>query len=305
MSKKYTADELKKMSSKEKDLIILSLQDSIDELNENLEKLIEQIRIANQQRFGRHSEKMEVIDGQLSIFNEAEYLADENIEEPELEDILPKEPKKKKAKGKRDADLDQFEQEPHLHDVSKEKLDEFFGEGNWKEFTSDIYKRLRHVPATWITEVHTVKVYVGTGGDHQDEFYRGSRPKDLLRNSILTPSLAAGIINGKYLNSIPFYRIEQEFIRQGLNITRQNMANWCIKLSEYYFAPFCERMKYHLLRLHVNQCDETPVQVLEGTDKIGKSKKAWMWVHRSGELYREMAIQSFIADSVCLVSTDV
>ena len=85
MSKKYTADELKKMSSKEKDLIILSLQDSIDELNENLEKLIEQIRIANQQRFGRHSEKMEVIDGQLSIFNEAEYLADENIEEPEEE----------------------------------------------------------------------------------------------------------------------------------------------------------------------------------------------------------------------------
>ena len=74
------------MSSKEKDLIILSLQDSIDELNENLEKLIEQIRIANQQRFGRHSEKMEVIDGQLSIFNEAEYLADENIEEPELEE---------------------------------------------------------------------------------------------------------------------------------------------------------------------------------------------------------------------------
>ena len=142
MSKKYTADELKKMSSKEKDLIILSLQDSIDELNENLEKLIEQIRIANQQRFGRHSEKMEVIDGQLSIFNEAEYLADENIEEPELEDILPKKPKKKKAKGKRNADLDQFEQEPHLHDVSKEKLDEFFGEGNWKEFTSDIYKRL-------------------------------------------------------------------------------------------------------------------------------------------------------------------
>ena len=40
--------------------------------------------------------------------------------------------------------------------------------------------------------------------------------------------------------------------------------NYQIKLSKYYFAPFCERMKYHLLRLHVNQCDETPVQVLEG-----------------------------------------
>lgn len=293
MSKKYTAEELKKMTSEEKDLIILSLQDSIDRLNENFEKLIEQIRIANQQRFGRHSEKMEVIDGQLNIFNEAEYLADESIGEPEIEDVLPKEPKKKKVKGKRNADLDQFEQDPQVHDVSKEELDAFFGEGNWKEFKPDVYKRLRHVPATWITEVHTVKVYVGTGGDHQDEFYRGDRPKDLLRNSILTPSLAAGIINGKYLNSIPFYRIEQEFVRQGLNISRQDMANWCINLSKYYFAPFCERMKYHLLRLHVNQCDETPVQVLEGTDKSHQSQKAWMWVHRSGELYRDIQIILF------------
>ena len=290
MSKKYSLDDLKKMSDSEKNLLIISMQDSIAQLNENFEKLVEQIRIANQQRFGRHSEKLEVIDGQLNIFNEIEFLADENAAEPDPEDILPKEPKKKKTKGKRDSDLDQFEQDPQIHDVPKEELDAFFGEGNWKEFKPDIYKRLRHVPATWITEVHTVKVYVGTGGDHQDEFYRGDRPKDLLRNSILTPSLAAGIINGKFLNSIPFYRIEQEFKRQDLNISRQDMANWCIKLSKYYFIPFCERMKYHLLQLHVNQCDETPVKVLEGSEKSGVSKTAYMWVHRSGELYKDIRI---------------
>ena len=50
----------------------------------------------------------------------------------------------------------------------------------------ETYKRLRHEPESWTVEVHTVEVYVGTDGEHQDEFLRGSRPKDLLRNSIVT-----------------------------------------------------------------------------------------------------------------------
>ena len=285
MSKKYTQEELANMSSETKDLLIITLQDQLENLSASIEKLTEQIRIANQYRFGRHSEKMDVIDGQLSLFNEAEVLYDPETAEPDLDDVLPAKPKKKKTKGKRDLDLDAFEKEPILHDVSEEELESFFGKGNWKTMPDEEYKRLRHIPAKWITEVHTVKVYVGTGGEHQDEFYRGDRPKDLLRNSILTPSLAAAILNGKYVNSIPLYRIEQEFQRNTVNISRQDMANWCIKLAEYYFKPFCERLKYHLLKLHINQCDETPVQVINSD-----SSKPYMWVHRSGEFYKERQI---------------
>lgn len=54
---------------------------------------------------------------------------------------------------------------------------------------SEIYKRLRHEPESWTVEVHTVDVFVGTDGYHQDEFMRGDRPKDLFRGSIATPSL--------------------------------------------------------------------------------------------------------------------
>jgi len=58
MSKKYTSDELDKCSKQELKLMVLSMQGQIDKMNENLEVLIEQIRIANQQRFGRHTEKL-------------------------------------------------------------------------------------------------------------------------------------------------------------------------------------------------------------------------------------------------------
>lgn len=152
----------------------------------------------------------------------------------------------------------------------------------------ETYKRLRHEPESWTVEIHTVEVYVGTDGDHQDEFLRGNRPKDLLRNSIVTSSLLASILNVKYVNSSALHRIEQEFQRNGVNISRQTMSNWIVKCSQMYFTPFVERMKQELLSLHVTQSDETPTQVIADSDH--PNSKCYMWVHRSGEFYTRRPI---------------
>ena len=166
MTTKYTLEELNTMSPDVKDLLIISMQEQIERLNNNLEKLIEQVRLADQYRFGRHTEKLSQIEGQMSMFDEAEVTYDENNKEPEIEEVVITTPRKPKEKGKRDKDLEGFETEPHLHDITKEQLDEFYGEGNWKSMPDEEYKRLKYQPASWKVEVHTVKVYVGTGGDH-------------------------------------------------------------------------------------------------------------------------------------------
>ena len=137
-------------------------------------------------------------------------------------------------------------------------------------------------------ELHTVDVFVGTDGEHQDEFLRGDRPKDLFRNSIATPSLLASILNVKYVNSAPLNRIEQEFSRNGVNLSRQTMANWIINSSNRYFAPLVKRMRQELLKLPVTQSDETPAQVIH--DDRAAGSKSYMWVHRSGEFFREKPI---------------
>lgn len=137
-------------------------------------------------------------------------------------------------------------------------------------------------------ETHKVHVYVGTGGDHQDEFLRGDRPRDLLRNSILTPSLGAAIMNAKYVNSLPLYRTWQEFSRNGVNISRQVMAGWIIRCCERYLAPMYASLKERLLEYPVTQSDETPVEVIR--DGRGAGSTSYMWVHRSGEMYREKPV---------------
>ena len=106
---KYSESELNKCSKKMLVDLLLSMQDQMELMNHNIELLTEQIRIANQKKFGRSSEKMEY-DGQLTfgdVFNEAEFLKDQNesTDEPELEEIVPKSYKRKKRKGKRDEDL--------------------------------------------------------------------------------------------------------------------------------------------------------------------------------------------------------
>ena len=66
------------------------------------------------------------------------------------------------------------------------------------------------------------------------------------------------------------------------------MSNWIVKCADKYFAPFVECMKQELLKLPVTQSDETPTQVIEDSDH--PNTKCYMWVHRSGELYKERPI---------------
>lgn len=289
MSQKHTLNELNTLSRDELITIILTMQGQLDTLNENIEKLIEQIRIANQYRFGRSTETMKSIDGQMSFFDEADTLRDESAGEPEEDQVIPPRPRKKKTKGQREMDLKAFPEEViPAHTVSEETLDAFYGKGNWKRMPDETYKRLRHEPESWTVEIHTVEVYVGTDGYHQDEFLRGDRPKDIFPNSIVTPSLLASILNAKYVNSSPLYRIEQEFIRNGVNISRQTMANWITGSSDRYFAALVERMKQELLTLPVTQSDETPTQVIN--DDRHPGSKSYMWVHRSGEFFKDRPI---------------
>lgn len=100
-------------------------------------------------------------------------------------------------KGRREEDLKDLPVEEYRHGISEEGLDITFGRGNWRRLPDEEFKRLRYEPASWMVEKHMVEVYVGTGEDHQDEFLRGRRPADLIRNSILTPSLMAAVYNVK------------------------------------------------------------------------------------------------------------
>lgn len=297
MEKKFTEKQLTEYSKE----TIVSMYVSLQEITEALRKtsemqqeqmitlskkidlLMEQIALANQRQYGRSSEKM-VFDGQMELcFNEAEVLVDTNevITEPELFEVYVKPLKKKKSKGKRDADLKDLPTKIIQHVMSDEELKKIFGD-KWRRLPDEVFKRLAFHPATFEVEEHHVAVYCGA--DNQT-IVRSERGVSLLRNSIVTPSLQAAIYNGKYVNALPLYRLEQEFKRHNINISRQNMANWTIQCSERYLSLLYDRMHELLKECPVLQADETPVEVSKDNRPAGS--KSYMWVYRTGKLYPE------------------
>ena len=278
---KYTEEQLNTCSKEMLITLLLSMQDQMEQLSKNFENLVEQLASANNQRYGRSSEKLSVIDGQLTlddlIFNEAESLTDTTyVIEPEEDQVLP--PKPKKSSGKREADLKDLPIDKITHVLSDEQLTAIFGPNGWKQLPDEVYKRVRVQPAVYTVEEHHVAVYAGK--DNQT-IVKADRPKSLLRNSIVTPSLGASIMNAKYTNGLPLYRISQEFLRNNIHISRQVMANWMIQLADRYLGIVYDRLHEQLLGYHVLQADETPVKVSK--DGRPANSTSYMWVYRTGK----------------------
>lgn len=208
MDKKYTQEELIKYDKEALISILMTMQKltenlsrtcaeqkiQLEQVNQNMNLILEQLNISKQQKFGRSSEKI-VYDGQLEmIFNEAEVtIANKYVIEPDMEEVCPKPYKRRKVKGKRDEDLKDIPVKVITHELSEDELKERLGD-KWKRLPDEVYKRLTFHPAKFEVEEHHVAVYAGCDNE---TIIRGRRPLDLLRNSIVTPSLEAAIINGK------------------------------------------------------------------------------------------------------------
>ena len=297
MAFKFTEEQLNTLDKSFIVNLFLQLQDQNDklsgevqELNKKMEVLIEQITLANKNRFGRSSEKtidtsqicfMEV-DGTIVFFNEAEAISDLDAEEP---DTLENKPARKpKTVGKKEADIKDLPVNIINHYLTDEELVAEFGENGWKQLPDAISKHYRLIPAKVEIDEHHVGVYASKT---DDRIVKADHPKALLHGSLVSP-IAAAIMNGKYVNAVPLYRLEQEFSRYGLAITRQNMANWMIRLGESYLAVLYDYLHKKLYDYHVIQADETPVLV--NHDGRSAGSKSYMWVYRSGHLYTDKQI---------------
>lgn len=298
MAVKYTEEQLNSVDKSFLIQLLLQQQEQLEAItkelhasNEKMQLLMEQVILGKQNRFGRSSEKMEdtsqicfqEVDGTIVFFNEAEAVYDLNEKEPdELELKSPKQPKRK---GKKESDLSGLTVRRIDHYLSEEELEIEFGVNGWKQLPDAISKKYHFVPARVEVEEHHIGVYASKTDEHM---VKADHPKALLHGSLVSPSLGAAIINGKYVNAVPLYRLEQEFQRYGLQITRQNMANWCIRLAEEYLSILYDHLHEELYFYHVIQADETPVLVNHDGRKAGS--KSWMWVYRSGHLYQDRKI---------------
>lgn len=242
--------------------------------------LSDRLTLAQRKTFGPSSEKYADGYTQMSLFNEAEAQSDPDWAKPEMEEIHPKSYKRKKPTGKKEEDLSAFE----VTQVKRNKLE---GEDlvcpycgtRYKTAFKEIVKYLKFIPAHFeVTEEITYVYSCPTCGAMK----RPRKSPALLKGSIATPSLVAGIMNAKYVNGMPLARQERELARYGLNLSTKTMANWIILCARKYLQPVYDLMKEEFLESGYIHCDETRVQVIDEPEQKGTTQN-WMWVYLTDE----------------------
>ncbi|EOS39364.1 hypothetical protein C808_01785 [Lachnospiraceae bacterium M18-1] len=242
--------------------------------------LSDRLALAQRKQFGSSSEKYAEGYEQMDLFNEAEQEADPNAAEPEMEEIHPKSYKRKKPTGKKEEDLSAFE----TTEVIKHKLegnDRFCSEcgTKYKVVTTETVKYLKFIPARFEVVEETTYVYACPKCGMMK---RPQKDPSLLKGSVATPSLVAGIMNAKYVNGMPLARQEREFARYNLNLSTKTMANWIILCAKRYLQPIYDLMREEFLRSRYIHCDETRLQVIDEPEQKGTTQN-WMWVYLTDE----------------------
>lgn len=272
----------------------LAYKTVIQLLEEELASTKQELANYKKMVYGQKSEKSEIIlEGgeQMSIFNEAEENANEEVQEREKDVIVPEH--KRKSKRTHKETFENLPVEEVLHEAEDKECPECGEqmEPVGKEFVRD---ELVYVPARLFVRKHYAEVVKcpACGEDEsRDELYadipapvfkKANVPAPMIPHSFCSPELLAHILYEKYVMAVPLERQAKNFKAMGIRLSTATLSNWVLHAAEYFMKPIYERMKAELLTCSVIHADETVVQVLNEPHKKAKTDSR-MWVYCAGK----------------------
>lgn len=262
----------------------------IEELTAKLNWYEEQFRLSQQKRFGASSEQTD--SNQLSIFNEAEKEFRPKKEEPTIEEITYK---RKRTKGLNKKSFDDLPVEVIEYKLEEEDKLCPVCDYPLHEMSKEIRKELKIIPAQVKIVEHVRYVYACRQCEKENistPVITAKMPNPVLKGSFVSPSLMAYIMNRKYCEAIPLYRQEQQFGNFGIDLSRQNLANWIIHGANDWLKYIYDRLHKTLLKETILHADETTMQVLSEEGKKPTSK-SYMWLYASGKHSKQIYLYEY------------
>ena len=246
--------------------------------------LMEQLKLNKRKLFGSSSEQLDqmVMDKFAYLFNEAEAWDADSVEPA-------KKTEKKKPRKRRSGSIDDVIPEGTPVEVVEHPLPEnervcSACGSELVEIGVEIHRSLQMKPAEfWVREDHYPTYACKACEKETGEANVVPTPMEptVIPSSFASPSAIAHLAVQKYVMYSPLYRLEQEFDRQGLKLSRQTMSNWLLKATEDWLQPVYDVLHQRLCREKVLHGDETTLQVLHEKGKSATSK-SYMWLYRTG-----------------------
>ncbi|MBO5487859.1 MAG: IS66 family transposase [Eubacterium sp.] len=267
----------------EKDAYIEHLENTIKDLQNQVSNLTEMVLLLRKEKFGSSSEKTpKQVDGQLSLFNEAEIEADSKSEEPVIcrkGSMYHRKPKTSREELLKDLPVEEFPCVIHPDDMFCNQCGTTLKEIGFVKVRDEI----EYIPAKVQIIRYMQQACECPACKHTTRPFikKAAVPKSVLNHSLASPSSVSYVMYQKYVNSVPLYRQEKDWEQMGIALSRATMANWVIRSSQDHFEPVIKHMRKELLKREVIHCDETPVQVLKEEGKKPQTK-SYMWLYCTG-----------------------
>lgn len=246
----------------------------------------ERLRLNAHQRFGASSEKTSDGSEQMRLlFNEAEVEADAEPEatgsDVETETITYE---RKKKQGQREELLKNLPVERIEYRLSEEEQVCSCCGGKTHEMSTEVRKELKIIPAQVKVVEHVQYVY-GCRHCEKNEIHTpivtAPMPRPAYPGSLASASALAYVMNKKYVEGMPLYRLEQQLHRRGVLLSRQTLANWVLHGANQWLSTIYDRLHEELLQQTHLHADETTLQVLREPGREAQSK-SYLWLYRSG-----------------------
>ena len=251
------------------------------ELHKHVNILREEIAWFKQKLFGRSSEKLSAAElAQMRLFDEAEATVVQREVEEQLQPVaahVRRRPVRRPLPAslpREEVVIDIPEAEKHcgcgselvrIGEESSEKLDV-------------IPPQVRVIRT--IRPKYACHHCEGSGDEGKPAVRIAPMPPAIIDKGIATAGLLANIVTGKFCDALPLYRQEKQFLRYGVELARQTMADWMIEVAKAC-APVMEALEKHLRSGPILRMDETTVQVM-GEEGRANTTTSYMWVARGG-----------------------
>ena len=241
----------------------------------------ERFKLEQRRRFGSSSEASPNQIRFEELFNEAEDQADPTLPEPTYDQATYK---RKKRIGKRKDDLSALPVERVEYELAESEracpeCGEIMG-----DIGVTVRDELEIIPARVVHKEHAVHAYACANCNKNNDrtpVTRAESPMPLIPGSLASPSAVAHIASQKFVNGIPLYRSERGLSYDGVELSRQTMANWLIYCARNYLMVIYTLLASILLKGDVIHADETSVQVLREPGRKAQTK-SYEWLYRTG-----------------------
>jgi len=270
------------------DVTILHKQ--LDKKERQIEQLLDYIQLIRHKQFGRTSEKSN--KDQINLFDEAEL--DQLL--CELDALLPEEEKEEADTPNTDANIDIIPQKkkPVRRPLSShfdriEKIIDLSAEeksamgDDWQLIGYETSEQLSVIPRQHFVTVTKRAKYAPVNDEvtgAEQGIKTAKRPDQIIPKAMADHSVIADVITSKFVDGLPLYRQEKIYQRDGIDLSRQTMSGWVVKLDEK-LDPLMQAMKQCLYEGEILHIDETRLQVMNEPNKKN-TQLSYMWVYKGG-----------------------